>query len=151
MQRRSLFALHMHHVQRCCCLCQRPQGGNPHKGNCPRDQKTLPKGFRQVCQTPALCRSLWSGFIVQVMHPSQPPAWQQGAGISLLPDFSSTWLTFLLQLSFGDLHLIPAAPQWRYVLWSCSSLLERVTSVPQLVLGDMLHLGPTDIHSAGAT
>lgn len=120
-----------------------------------------------MCQTPGLCRSLWSGLAgnhagYATCNPSQPRARQQGAGISPLPEFSSVQLALFLQLSSGDMHLIsaapygdkclsPAAPHGRYALWSCGSLLERVTSVLQLIHGDTLHLGPSGIHSAGAT
>lgn len=133
LPRRSLFTLQMHAVQRWCWLCQRPQGGNPHQWGYPHDQKNLPRDFHQVCQTPGHCRSLWSGLAGEcagyaTCSPSQPPAWQQGAGTSPLPQFS-VWLTLLLRLNFGDTHLIPAAPRGRYALWSCSSLLERATSV----------------------
>lgn len=161
-----MFTLQMQNAQKRCWLYQRPQGGNPHQWGCPHDQKNLPKDFHQACQTPGLCRSLWSGLAgdrtgYATCNPSQPPVWQQAAGISPLPEFS-VLLALFLQLNFRDMHLIPAAPHGdkclspaarhgRDALWSCSSLLERVTCVPQLVLGDMLHLGPTGVHSAGAT
>ena len=120
LQRRSLFVLQMHNVQRWCWLCQRPQGGHPHQWGCLREQKNLPEDFHQVCQSPGLCRSLCGGLAgdragYAMCSPSQPPAWQQGAGISPLPEFS-VWLTLLLQLSFGDMHLIPTGPHGRYIL-----------------------------------
>lgn len=140
LQRRSLLTLQMHNVQRQCWFCQRPEGGNPHHWGCPHDQKSLSRDFHQLCQTPGLCKSLRSGLAgdgagYATCNPSQPPARQQGAGISLLPEFSSVQLTLFLQLSVGDMHLIPAAPHGherlsptapheRYAFWPCSSPLE---------------------------
>lgn len=136
LQRRSLFTFLMCNVQRWCWLCQ---GGNPHQWGCPHGQKNLPKGFHQVCQTPGLCRSLWSSLAgdhagYARCNPPQPPVWQQAAGISLLPKFSSVWLTLPREICRLGLQLTAG-----------------VTFVPQLVLEDTLHLGPVYVHSAGAT
>ncbi|XP_014821107.1 PREDICTED: uncharacterized protein LOC106902265 [Calidris pugnax] len=42
--------------------------------------------------------------------PSQPPAWQQDAGISPLPEVFSVLLALFLQHNLRDTHLIPKAP-----------------------------------------
>lgn len=94
-------------------------------------------------------------------NPSRPPAWQQGAGISLLPEFSSVQLTLFLQLNVGDMHLIPAAPRGseclsptaphgRYALWPCRSPLESHLC-PAAGPGRHAARGHTDVHPAGAT
>lgn len=166
LQGRSLLILQMHNMQRQCWLCQRPKGGTPCHWGCPHDQKNLPRDFHQLCQTPGLCRSLWSGLAgdgtgYATCSPSWPPAWQQGAGISLLPEFSSVQLTLFLQLDVGDMHLIPAAPHGgeclsptaphgRYALWPCRSPLESHLC-PAAGPGRHAARGHTDVHSAGAT
>lgn len=138
---KEISILQIHNVQGQCWLCQRLLGGNPCQWSCLHDQKNLPKDLHQFLQDPRctwrLCR-LCSVPTFQALHGSK------AASIHLLSEFSSLCVTLLLQLSFGDTHLIPAAVRGTCALWSCSSLLES-------------HFCPTGhpwsyrLHSVGAT
>lgn len=114
---------------------------NPCHWGCPHDQKNLPKGFHQSLQDPRcswrLCR-LCNVPAYQTLCGSRLPASICSLNSPLCVSLCSCSSilgthTEFLQLCMGHTHLGLAAHCW------------RVTSGPQLILG------PTDIHSVGAT